>query len=172
MIPCDISYFRLEATAIWKHVKGPKLSTLAARLRLALDLRLWSPADLDRETGAGTGLISKWLNGKQEPSAEWLGKLSIALRVSGHWLLTDQLPVEPPGEPPDIRRAYQMGWQAARLTILAAVEGVPASAATPTEPAKDGVGSVLDGAAAEQALGALGEPEAPGEPEEEPPRVG
>ena len=116
------------------------MSTLADRLWTALEAKTWSPADLDREIGAGSGPISKWLNGKQEPGAESLAKLCHALEISGHWLLLDEGGMAAPG-------AAQIGpIEQARLEVrvefrrrvLEAVE-----AALPTEPPEAEDGSLL-----------------------------
>lgn len=101
------------------------MGSLADRLQVALDAREMTPADFARETGAGSGRVSKWMNGEQKPGPEALAKICRVLRVSGHWLLTDEGQMEPPEtrEISVVEQARREVGQEVRQRIKAAVDG-------------------------------------------------
>ena len=60
---------------------------LARRLRMAMTVRDITSADLMRTTTMGSGQISEYLNGHQEPGATRIVHLCKALNVSADFLL-------------------------------------------------------------------------------------
>lgn len=68
-------------------------STIAERLKAALDASNKKQADLVRETGLDRGAISSYLSGKYEPKQKALYKLAKALDVSEAWLLGYEVPM-------------------------------------------------------------------------------
>jgi len=77
---------------------------------------------LAEKLATSQGTVGPWFTGEGAPSAELLTRLPSVLGVSAHWLLTGHPPVEPPGEPPDVRRAYELGWFSAISALRAAIE--------------------------------------------------
>lgn len=76
----------------------PLVAAFCARLealRVKRGLTQKAVADL-LETGQGT--VQPWFKGEKLPSAEMMLRLPAALGVSGHYLLTGEMPIEPPGE--------------------------------------------------------------------------
>lgn len=59
----------------------------ARRVRMALHMREMTSADLMRVTGMGSGQISSYLNGHQEPGATRIVQMCRALDVSADFLL-------------------------------------------------------------------------------------
>ena len=57
------------------------------RLREALDLKGWTPADLARQSGVSKGLISRYLHGSVIPKQSKIETMARALGVSPSWLL-------------------------------------------------------------------------------------
>lgn len=55
-----------------------------------------------------------------------MAKIPAALGVNGHWLLTGEGPMEPPGEQPDIELARREGAMQAATAIQAAIDAVAA----------------------------------------------
>ena len=65
---------------------------IATWIRRQLERREWSPADLTRHLGVGTGRVSEWLSGKRRPSPASCLKLAdvfdadpdVVLALAGH----------------------------------------------------------------------------------------
>lgn len=70
--------------------------------------------------GTGQGTISGWKRGRV-PDAQSLARIAKVYERSGHWLLTGEPPIEPPGVRPDLQAAYDAGWAASREAALRAV---------------------------------------------------
>lgn len=70
--------------------KAVELSAFFERLRLVLEDRAMTQADLARELGVGTATVSEWFTRGRVPSGDVMLRLPHALRVSGHWLLTGE----------------------------------------------------------------------------------
>ena len=68
-------------------------STIAQRLKEALQIAGKKQADLVRETGLDRGSISSYLSGKYEPKQKAIYKLAQALNVSEAWLLGYDVPM-------------------------------------------------------------------------------
>ena len=69
------------------------VTTIAERLRAAMEKVGKKQADLVRETGLDRGAISSYLSGKYEPKQKAIYKLSKALNVSEAWLLGFDVPM-------------------------------------------------------------------------------
>ena len=67
--------------------KFEPLPDLARRLRMAMTVRDITSADLMRTTTMGSGQISEYLNGHQEPGATRIVQMCKALDVSADFLL-------------------------------------------------------------------------------------
>lgn len=70
--------------------KAVELSAFFERLRLVLEDRQMTQADLARELGVGTATVSEWFTRGRVPSGDVMLRLPHALNVSGHWLLTGE----------------------------------------------------------------------------------
>jgi transcriptional regulator with XRE-family HTH domain len=70
--------------------KAVELSAFFERLRLVLEDRQMTQADLARELGVGTATVSEWFTRGRVPSGDVMLRLPHALDVSGHWLLTGE----------------------------------------------------------------------------------
>lgn len=68
--------------------KGAELSAFFERLRLALEHRGRTQADLARDLGVGTATVSEWFTRGRVPSGDVMLRLPHSLGISGHWLLT------------------------------------------------------------------------------------
>ena len=77
-----------EAGAPHLRPKAVELAAFFERLRLVLEDRQMSQADLARELGVGTATVSEWFTRGRVPSGDVMLRLPHALTVSGHWLLT------------------------------------------------------------------------------------
>lgn len=66
----------------------------AERLKQALELRDMKCIELSKRTGVNRGTISKYLSGVNEPRADRLHKIALALNVSEAWLLGYDVPME------------------------------------------------------------------------------
>lgn len=76
--------------------------------------------EIAAELGTGQGTISGWIRGRI-PDAKALARIAFLYKRSGHWLLTGELPMEPPSARPDLQAAYDAGWAASREAALRAV---------------------------------------------------
>ncbi len=65
--------------------------------------------------------VAGWKQGRV-PDVKALARIAITYNLSGHWLLTGQLPMEPPGVRPDLQAVYAAGWASAREAALRAVQ--------------------------------------------------
>lgn len=74
--------------------KAVELSAFFERLRLCLDDRDMSQADLARDLGVGVATVSEWFTRGRVPSGEIMLRLPQTLQVNGHWLLTGEGPRE------------------------------------------------------------------------------
>lgn len=54
--------------------------------------------ELARRLETSQSTVQGWTAGRSHPGGEYLVQLPGILRVSGHWLLTEEGPIEPPGE--------------------------------------------------------------------------
>lgn len=72
-----------------------ELSTFFERLRLILDDREMTQADLARELGVGVATVSEWFTRGRVPNGDVMLRLPHALEINGHWLLTGEGPREP-----------------------------------------------------------------------------
>lgn len=67
--------------------KHEPLPDFSRRLRMAMFTRGMTSADLMRATNLGSGQISNYLNGHQEPGATRIAQMCKALDVSADFLL-------------------------------------------------------------------------------------
>jgi transcriptional regulator with XRE-family HTH domain len=74
--------------------KAVELSAFFERLRLVLDDRSMSQADLARDLGVGVATVSEWFTRGRVPNGDVMLRLPLALEVDGHWLLTGEGPRE------------------------------------------------------------------------------
>lgn len=97
--------------------------TFAGRLALAMTRKSLKQTGLAKKIGALQGVVQRWLTTDKLPEGKYMVKLPGVLGVSGHWLLTGVLPIEPPGEEPDLQATYTAGWflaqDAARRAVVA-----------------------------------------------------
>lgn len=70
--------------------KGAELTAFFERLRLALEHRERTQADLARDLGVGTATVSEWFTRGRVPSGDVMLRLPSVLGISGHWLLTGE----------------------------------------------------------------------------------
>lgn len=91
---------------------------------------LWRALDSTHQT------VSKWEVGAV-PGGDLLAKLPEILKVSGHWLLTGEGPIEPPGEVPDAGRLQRVAAAAERGAILRVLRGALDSLEGITPPVAD-----------------------------------
>ena len=77
-------------------------------LQGCLQERNWSITDLARAMGVQTSLISRWMAGKQKPTAESAGRIAEVLQVSVDEVLTAAGLRLSPGPGEDPRRAELM----------------------------------------------------------------
>lgn len=63
------------------------MEDLKDRLRMALELRGMTAAELSRRSGVDKGALSKYLKGEFTPKQSAVGKMARALDVSPAWLL-------------------------------------------------------------------------------------
>lgn len=75
-----------------------------------MDALSWTIADLAKALGVPHATALKWRTGSV-PGGDLLAKLPEVLGVSGHWLLTGEGPIEPPGVPVE--------WEALRRAVAA-----------------------------------------------------
>lgn len=85
-----------------------------------------SQTELGKLLGAKQSVVQPWVSegGEGLPDVEGLALLTKALKVSGHWLLTGQLPMEAPGLIPELDEAFALGWRMGVRRALRAVEAV------------------------------------------------
>lgn len=69
------------------------ITTIAQRLREALDASGKKQADIVRETGLDRGAVSSYLSGKYEPKQKAIYKMAKALNVNEAWLLGYDVPM-------------------------------------------------------------------------------
>ena len=67
-------------------------TTIAERLREALNNAGMKQAELSRKTGIDPGAVSSYLSGKYEPKQKAIFKMAQALNVSESWLLGYDVP--------------------------------------------------------------------------------
>lgn len=63
------------------------MSEFASWLHSAIASKGWQPADLAKALNVDPSLVSRWLNGKADPSRRMVAKLCIIFQVSADWLL-------------------------------------------------------------------------------------
>ena len=63
------------------------MEELKDRIKIALETRRMTAADLARQSGVDKGAISHYLKGEFTPKSEAVGKMARALDVSPAWLL-------------------------------------------------------------------------------------
>lgn len=61
--------------------------TFGKRVREAREKHGWSQGELARQLGVTPGCVSLWESGKREPKFYSVQRVSLALGVSGDWLL-------------------------------------------------------------------------------------
>lgn len=71
---------------------------MTRRLKSLVDDGFLSVADLAKGLGVSSGTVSNWLNGNRIMSGGFIALLPAATGLSGHWLLTEQGPIEQPGK--------------------------------------------------------------------------
>lgn len=76
--------------------------------------------DFGTLAGADQTTISGWKGGKA-PNADALSRIPKALRISGHWLLTGEEPMEAVEEPVALRTARRNGWLACAAQVKQAI---------------------------------------------------
>lgn len=76
----------------------PVNTRIAARMA-ALGL---SQSELARRLGTGQSTVQGWVEAGKLPGTRYLADLPAALECSGHWLLTGEGPIEPPGQTPTL----------------------------------------------------------------------
>jgi transcriptional regulator with XRE-family HTH domain len=97
-----------ESNASPTRRKAVELSAFFERLRMMLDDRGMTQADLARELGVGVGTVSEWFTRGRVPSGDVMLRLPQTLEVNGHWLLTGEGPRElgwEDGDDPYVRGA-------------------------------------------------------------------
>lgn len=77
-------------------------------------------ADLARGMGVPHGTVQRWSKGT-EPKADLLAAAVRHLKISGHWVLTGEGPMERPGFEPDVDRAIRA---AVAVAVAEALDGV------------------------------------------------
>ena len=75
--------------------KGVELSAFFDRLRLVLNDRGMSQAELARQLEVGDATVSEWFTRGRAPQGDVLLRLPRLLAVNGHWLLTGDGPRDP-----------------------------------------------------------------------------
>lgn len=70
------------------------MDTIATRLKIALEMREMSQADLVKRTGIGKSSISTYLSGEYEPKQKNTYKLAKALNVNEAWLMGLDVDIE------------------------------------------------------------------------------
>lgn len=73
-----------------------QVTSIANRLREAMDIRNKKQIDLVRETGINRSAISRYLSGEYEPKNKPIYELAKALDVSEQWLMGYDVPIERP----------------------------------------------------------------------------
>lgn len=122
------------------------MATLGRRIGQALDWKGWIPANLVEAGVGNSGMVSKWLNDKAQPSADQLAGLCRALGISGHWLLLDEGPMQAPGE--EVLGPFRQARLAADVEVSARVREALdlALGATAKSPARHELGAAAKGA--------------------------
>jgi transcriptional regulator with XRE-family HTH domain len=97
----------------------------------------YSGVGLAAKLDTSKSTVQQWTSGKNYPGGEYLVQLPKLLNISGHYLLCGEPPIEPPGERPDLRTAFEAGWTAAMNLVRQAVteEPTPLSASDVVEKA-------------------------------------
>lgn len=73
-----------------------QVTSVADRLREAMNMRNKKQVDLERETGINRSAISRYLSGEYEPKNKPIYELAKALDVSEQWLMGYDVPMDRP----------------------------------------------------------------------------